>query len=546
MDGQVTLNFDLNLRHLRALSAITLHGSMNAAAQAVNLSQPALTQGLAKLERQLGIALFDRHPDGVSPTEAGILMAERVTIAFDHLTAATRGALRRGGRGFARPEQLMTASQLHAFLALADAGSFVGAAGATGLSQPALHRAVRDLEQICGVALAERRGRGVVLTAAGRRLARGVRLAAREIDAGIAELAGEQESGRIAIGAMPLSRALVLPGAIAAFTKGTPRAVVDVAEGSWRELVEPLRDGVIDLMIGALRDETPHGLEQRPLFTDRLVVIGRAGHPLTRVAAPTLDDLSRFGWIVGQADTPLRGHWEALFAGRQAPPAPIECVSVMVICGVLRDSDLLTLLSPDQVALEVQSGILATIGRPLEHGVRTIGITTRIRWRPTAAQRRFVDLLESAGTRNQNSGKQISGPAIGLAGAGAPLLSRRPWTPNSPLSASGKRAPPLRAARRHAAMTARPTCPKAARTRSMTLRARVFAAAPRAAAALADATAILSLVTADQALAAAEAGATLIGTRRPLVRHEQRRAGHQAPPPPGRSRRPAAAMSTSR
>lgn len=392
----MTSNFDLNLRHLRALSAITLHGSMNAAAQAVNLSQPALTQGLAKLERQLGVPLFDRHPDGVSPTEAGILMAERVTTAFDHLTAATRGALRRGGRGFARPEQLMTASQLHAFLALADAGSFVGAAAATGLSQPALHRAVRDLEQICGVALAERRGRGVVLTAAGRRLARGVRLAAREIDAGIAELAGEQESGKIAIGAMPLSRALVLPGAIAAFTKGTPRAVVDVAEGSWRELVEPLRDGVIDLMIGALRDETPHGLEQRPLFTDRLVVIGRAGHPLTIVEAPTLDDLSRFGWIVGQADTPLRGHWEALFTGRQAPPAPIECGSVMVIRGILRDSDLLTLLSPDQIALEVQSGILATIGRPLEHGVRTIGITTRIGWRPTAAQRRFVDLLESA------------------------------------------------------------------------------------------------------------------------------------------------------
>jgi DNA-binding transcriptional LysR family regulator len=290
----------------------------------------------------------------------------------------------------------MTASQLHAFLAFADSGSYVGAAGATGLSQPALHRAARDLEQICGVALAERRGRGVVLTTAGRRLARGVRLAAREIGAGIAELSGEQESGKIAIGAMPLSRALILPSAMAAFVRGTPRAVVDVTEGSWRELVEPLRDGVIDLMIGALREETSEGLEQRPLFRDRLVVIGRAGHPLAALAEPTLDDLSRYGWIVGQADTPLRAQWNALFAGRPAPPAPIECGSVMVIRGILRDSDLLTLLSPDQVALETQSGILAAIGRPLEHGVRTIGITTRSGWRPTAAQRRFVSLLEGA------------------------------------------------------------------------------------------------------------------------------------------------------
>ena len=49
--------FDLNLRHLRALSAIVAQGSMSAAAETVSLSQPALTQGLRKLEQQLGVAL---------------------------------------------------------------------------------------------------------------------------------------------------------------------------------------------------------------------------------------------------------------------------------------------------------------------------------------------------------------------------------------------------------------------------------------------------------------------------------------------------------
>jgi LysR family transcriptional regulator of gallate degradation len=387
--------YGLNLRHLRALSAIVAHGSMSAAARAVNLSQPALTQGLAKLERQLDAILFDRHADGVSPTAAGIIMSERVVSAVEHLTIATRSAARRGGRGFAAPETLMTASQLQGFLALADAGSFVAAAITTGVSQPALHRAVRDLEQICGVAIAERRGRGVVLTAAGRRLARGARLAAREIGAGIAELTSDEVSGRIAIGAMPLSRALLLPRAIAAFVGGTPRAVIDVAEGSWRELVDPLRDGVIDLMIGALRDEAPPGLEQRVLFEDRLVVIGRADHPLSRISDPVLEDLARYDWIVGQDDTPLRAHWQALFAGHTAPAAPIECGSVMVIRGVLRDSDLLTLLSPDQVALEIDSGLLTTIGKPLKHGLRKIGITTRVGWRPTPAQMRFIALIEA-------------------------------------------------------------------------------------------------------------------------------------------------------
>ena len=386
--------FDLNLRHLRALVATIEHGSVSAAAAAVALSQPALTQGLAKLEAQLGVALLERHPGGVRATAAGRMMAERVTAAFRQLAAATREALR-AGRSYARPEALMTATQLRAFLGVADEGSFVAAAAAQGLSQPALHRAVRELEQVCAAPLVERRGRGVVLTAAGRRIARGIRLAAREIEAGMAEIAGDG-GDRIVVGAMPLSRALVLPHAIAASMREGTGAEIVVVEGSWRELMEPLREGVIDLTIGALRDEAPPDLAQRPLFTDDIVVVARAGHPLAGDATPSLDALARYGWIVGSAGTPLRALWHTLFEGRPTPPAPIECGSVMVIRGVLGDTDLLTLLSPDQVAMELRSGVLATVGPPVPRARRTIGITTRRDWRPTAAQARFTALVEDA------------------------------------------------------------------------------------------------------------------------------------------------------
>ena len=393
--------FDLNLRHLRALSDVVAQGSLNAAADAVGLSQPALTQGLRKLERQLGAVLFERRSDGMSATPAGLAMADRSARAFACLAAAGPGAAR-SGRGFARPDRLMTATQLDAFLRLADAGSFAGAAAASGLSQPAIHRAVRDLEQVCAAPLAERRGRGIALTAAGRRLARGVRLAAVEIAAGISETQGESESGgvRISIGAMPLSRARVLPRAIARFVAAWPGVTIDVVEGSWRELVEPLRDGVIDLMIGALRDPSPPGLEQRALFTDRLVVVARAGHPLAgrRVGA---EALARFPWIVGSADTPIRARWDALFAGADPPEAPVECGSVMVIRGVLAESDLLTLLSHDQIALEVTSGVLTVIDAPTPGAAREIGVTARADWRPTAQQAALLRVIEDAAIQNK-------------------------------------------------------------------------------------------------------------------------------------------------
>jgi DNA-binding transcriptional LysR family regulator len=391
----MTAPFDLNLRHLRALGSVVALRSLNRAADAAGLSQPALTQGLGKLEKQLGVLLFDRHAGGVTPTPAGLVLAERADRAFDHLGAATRRPGRAGARGFSRPEQLMTATQLEAFLHFSNAQGFAGAAAASGLSQPGIHRAVRELEQICGAALAERRGRGMVLTAAGRAMARGVRLAAGELAAGIDEARGDPEGGgRISIGAMPLSRALVVPRALAHFLRDCPGTIIDVVEGSWRELVDPLLDGVIDVMIGALREDPPAEIVQVPLFTDRLAIFARKGHPLTGRKA-TLDDLQRQSWVVGPQGTPLRAHWEALFAG-DPPPVPVECGSVMVIRGLVMQSDLLTLLSPDQIAVELDTAMLVRIDRDLPASVRTIGISTRRGWRPTRAQQRLVDLLHQA------------------------------------------------------------------------------------------------------------------------------------------------------
>lgn len=386
--------FAISLRHLRALVAIADCGSMSAASKVVGLSQPALTQGLAKLERQLGLSLFERGAAGMAATPAGEVMAERGRAAFAHLCVGARG-----GRGFARPEHLITSAQARAFLALADAGSYVAAAAAIGLSQPGVHRAANDLEQLVGARMIERRGRGVALNEAGRRLARGIRLAAREITAALADLADNPvESGdRIVVGAMPLCRAKLLPLAIARLVARAPGARVAVIEGSWRELVAPLRDGSVDLLIGALRPdaETPY-LAQSALFEDRLIVVGRAGHPLAGKPAPRLAELAAYPWIVGPAGSPLRRHWEDLFASAGLPHAPIDCGSVMTIRGLLCGGDYLTLLSPDQVDLEVTAGRLATIGAPLADGVRRIGIAIRRDWQPTIAQHSFIGMLRDA------------------------------------------------------------------------------------------------------------------------------------------------------
>jgi LysR family transcriptional regulator, carnitine catabolism transcriptional activator len=77
-----------NPRHLRAFVAVAGSGSFNAAAQAVNLGQPALSQAIARLEDQVGVRLLERTTRSVRLTPAGeefLVDARRVLEANEQL-----------------------------------------------------------------------------------------------------------------------------------------------------------------------------------------------------------------------------------------------------------------------------------------------------------------------------------------------------------------------------------------------------------------------------------------------------------------------------
>jgi len=80
------------LRHLRYLSAVVEHGSFTRAAQALHVSQPALSQQIRQLEDQLGVQLLDRTGKAVRATDAGATYLGHVHRAFREIDAASRAA----------------------------------------------------------------------------------------------------------------------------------------------------------------------------------------------------------------------------------------------------------------------------------------------------------------------------------------------------------------------------------------------------------------------------------------------------------------------
>ncbi|MDH6243404.1 LysR substrate-binding domain-containing protein [Mycobacterium sp. OTB74] len=81
----------MELRELRAFLAVSEEGGFSAAARRLHISQPALSQAIAGLERQLGVQLLTRQSSGVIPTEAGLTLiteARAVLARHDQAVAA--------------------------------------------------------------------------------------------------------------------------------------------------------------------------------------------------------------------------------------------------------------------------------------------------------------------------------------------------------------------------------------------------------------------------------------------------------------------------
>lgn len=68
----------MKLHHFRDLLAVAETGSLRAAARHLGLAQPVITRSIQELERELGVALFDRHAKGVTLTEKGTMFVRRV------------------------------------------------------------------------------------------------------------------------------------------------------------------------------------------------------------------------------------------------------------------------------------------------------------------------------------------------------------------------------------------------------------------------------------------------------------------------------------
>lgn len=400
-----------NLRHLRLLVAAVESNSLTSAAHQLHISQPAASQAIAKLSRIFGVRLLERVGNNIAPTSEGLVVLRRAVRVLEHLRSADMDH-RPKRAGTPRPEgsdhleRYASMAQLRAIASFATTGSFALAARHLEQTESSVQRACRDLERIVAQDLFEGVQRNRLLTRAGQALAACASLALKEVLLAHAELReriGVFDS-RLVIGTLPLARTRLVPSAVLSVMARYPSARIEIIDGTYDALVQKLRFGTCDLIVGALRGPVSGpGLSEAYLLTDKLSVVARCDHPLVGRTV-TVSDLAQFPWILPRRDAPARGVYERLAQANgwsDAARGHVETGSLVALRALLLGSDALTLISPDQIYYEYMMGLLAPLDFPVENGDRGIGITQLESALPSSLLRTFLDSLAVSASEQQ-------------------------------------------------------------------------------------------------------------------------------------------------
>jgi LysR family transcriptional regulator, nitrogen assimilation regulatory protein len=186
----------------------------------------------------------------------------------------------------------MDLRQLRYFVAVAETGSFSGAAASLRIAQSALSRQVQALEAACRGRLMERGARGVVLTEAGALLLTRARFLLAEAASTVSEVSelNNEPSGLVRVAAPPSFGDILFPPLAAGVVVRLPGVQMELREALNDAALLALRQGGLDLAVVSAPDPDPR-IDYVPLCAEPMILVGTPGDPRLGVASVPLEVL---------------------------------------------------------------------------------------------------------------------------------------------------------------------------------------------------------------------------------------------------------------
>ncbi|SDM53563.1 LysR family transcriptional regulator [Polaromonas sp. JS666] len=282
--------------------------------------------------------------------------------------------------------------QVALILAVGEHGTLRKASAELGMTQPAATKMIQELESALGQRLFERVGRGQKLTPAGAsvlRYFRGMRGSVESMTRELAELE-QGGSGRVSVGSIMAPSPNLLTQAIIALKKAYPLLSVDVTMDTSDRLFELLREGVLDVAIGRIRDEHRADYAFTPLENEALALVAGVKHPLAKKKTVKFADLLGYGWILQPHGSPMREVLEQEFRMLQAPSPKglIETASILTTTNLIAETDMVGVMPESIAGTYARHGLLVILPCFIRHKMEAFGSITR-KDRPLSEAARF-------------------------------------------------------------------------------------------------------------------------------------------------------------
>ncbi|NIF78622.1 LysR family transcriptional regulator [Paraburkholderia sp. Cy-641] len=298
--------------------------------------------------------------------------------------------------------------QLQAFAAIVASGSLGRAADALHVTQPALSRTIRRLEEQVGAPLFERHSRGMHLTEVGAVLLPHALLLQREAEQAREEIDALRglARGTIRVGAAGSIASLVLPLAVGRVLDKWPNLRVEIIEGVWDRLADALVRREIDLALSvAVPDSDEITAIADCRWEDASYVVAAPDHPLRRKPGLTLADTLGERWAIPPRGTGPFEQMQSVFAehGLGLPNVVVETRSITVLKSLVARSGFLGWMAAPMYVTESKAGVFDTLGMPGVAGRRTL-----------TAFRRRQGILPSPAVKLLEQLRQLTAEEIGV------------------------------------------------------------------------------------------------------------------------------------
>ena len=216
----------------------------------------------------------------------------------------------------------MELRQLRYFVAVAEDGNISRAAKRIFLTQPALSRQIKALEDEIGQCLLKREAHSIRLTPVGEALLREARELIQHAEQVLERVRAAGRGVRLRIGYAPSLAAGMLSVAVANFTQTHPNARVELFDLSTEEMLTGLENDKLDVALSVGQQRRTRGLNWTPLMQAPWQLVVNSNHPLARRSQVTPAEVAREPLLVFcQRDYPE--YWDIiagwLRAHRQRP-----------------------------------------------------------------------------------------------------------------------------------------------------------------------------------------------------------------------------------